>query len=133
MPYNEPGLRLEGGRELRRTMRKAGSDLTELKEANRAAADIVTSRAKGTAPNVSGRLANTVRTGATKTAGVVRAGNNRKSATGVPYAAPIHWGWPARNIQAQPWLTEAAQDTESTWIKLFNDLVDEAINGVKGA
>ena len=126
------GLRIEGGRELRRTMRKAGSDLTELKEANRAAADIVTSRARSTAPKVSGNLSNSIRTGATKTAGIVRAGNNRKSATGVPYANPIHWGWPARGITAQPWLSEAATETEPRWIELFNKLVSEALNNVKG-
>ena len=30
----------------------------------------------------------------------------------VPYAGAIHWGWPARNISAQPFLTDAAKQTE---------------------
>ncbi len=39
------GLKLEGGRNLRRTLREAGSDLTELKAANAQAASIVAGRA----------------------------------------------------------------------------------------
>lgn len=126
------GLKLEGGRNLRRTLREAGSDLTELKAANAQAASIVTGRAQSWAPVVSGRLAATVRSSGTKTAGIVRAGNNRKSASGVPYAAPIHWGWKARNIKANPFLSYSAQATEPTWLKLYDSLVNKALSKIKG-
>lgn len=126
------GLKLEGGRNLRRTLKQAGSDLQELKAANAAAANIVAGRAAGWAPVQTGRLASTVRSSGTKTAGIVRAGNNRKSATGVPYAAPIHWGWRARNIKPNPFLSYSAQATEPTWLTLYTNLVDKAISKVKG-
>ncbi|HAT1137143.1 TPA: HK97 gp10 family phage protein [Corynebacterium striatum] len=126
------GLKLEGGRNLRRTLREAGSDLTELKAANAQAASIVAGRAQSWAPVVSGRLAATVRSSGTKTAGIVRAGNNRKSASGVPYAAPIHWGWKARNIKANPFLSYSAQSTEPTWLALYESLVNTALSKIKG-
>lgn len=130
--YFPVGITLEGGRNLRRTLKKAGSDLSELKDAHAAAAGVVANRALGTAPRVSGGLAATVRTGASKTAGTVRAGNNRKSKTGVPYAGVIHWGWPARGIAAQPWLSEAAQSTEPRWVRAYFDKVNDALAKVKG-
>ncbi len=126
------GLKLEGGRNLRRTLREAGSDLTDLKAANAQAASIVAGRAQSWAPVVSGRLAATVRSSGTKTAGIVRAGNNRKSASGVPYAAPIHWGWKARNIRANPFMSYSAQSTEPTWLALYESLVNTALSKIKG-
>lgn len=126
------GLKIEGGRQLRRTLRQAGSDLTDLKAANAQAASIVSNRAKSWAPTRSGRLQSSVRSSGTKTAGIVRAGNNRKSKSGVPYAAPIHWGWKARNIRANPFLSYSAQATESTWIRLYEQLVNKALSKIKG-
>lgn len=126
------GLKIEGARQLRRTLREAGSDLTDLKAANAQAASIVSSRAKSWAPTRTGRLQSSVRSSGTKTAGIVRAGNNRKSKSGVPYAAPIHWGWKARNIKANPFLSYSAQATESTWIRLYEQLVNKALSKIKG-
>lgn len=126
------GVKIEGMRNLRRTLKQAGDDLTELKEVNKAAAEIAATRAKGWAPIVSGQLAATVRSSGTKTAGIVRAGNNRKSSTGVPYAAPIHWGWPARNIKANPFLSYSAQDTEPRWLKLYENYIDKTLGKIRG-
>lgn len=126
------GLKLEGGRNLRRTLKQAGSDLSDLKDVHRSASEIVASKAKGWAPVQSGRLAASVRAGATKTAGIVRAGNRRRSASGVPYAPPIHWGWKARNIKANPFLSYSAQATESTWLRLYEDKVNKALDQIKG-
>ena len=126
------GLKIEGGRQLRKTMRQAGSDLSDLKNANAQAAGIVSGRAKSWAPSRTGRLKNTVRSSGTKTAGIVRAGNNRKSASGVPYAAPIHWGWKKKNIKANPFLSYSAQATEPTWIRLYENLVNQALQKIRG-
>lgn len=126
------GLKIEGARQLRRTLREAGSDLTDLKAANAQAASIVSSRAKSWAPTRTGRLQSSVRSSGTKTAGIVRAGNNRKSKSGVPYAAPIHWGWKARNIRANPFLSYSAQATEANWIRLYEQMVNKALSKIKG-
>lgn len=126
------GVQIEGLRTLRSTLKKSGDDLTELKGVNSAAAGIAAGRAQGWAPVQTGALAGTVRSSGTKTAGIVRAGNNRRSSSGVPYAAPIHWGWPARNIKANPFLSYSAQATEPTWIKLYTDYLDKTIAKIKG-
>lgn len=126
------GVQIEGMRSLRSTLRKAGDDLTELKGVNAAAAGIAAGRAQGWAPVRSGALAASVRSSGTKTAGIVRTGNNRKSASGVPYAGPIHWGWPARNIKANPFLSYSAQATEPAWIKLYTDYLDKTVGKIKG-
>lgn len=126
------GVQIEGMRNLRSTLRAAGDDLAELKSVNAAAASIASTRAQQWAPRSSGALAASVRSSGTKTAGIVRAGNNRRSASGVPYANAIHWGWPRRNITANPFLSYSAQSTEPTWIRLYTDYLDKTIGKIKG-
>lgn len=126
------GVKIEGARQLRRTLKDAGDDLNDLKEVNRSAAAIAANRAKTWAPRKSGRLAGTVRSSGTKTAGIVRAGNNRKTASGVPYANPIHWGWPCRNIKANPFLSYSAQATEPRWLKLYENYIEKTLSKIRG-
>ena len=122
-----PVLKVEGAARLRRTLKAAGVDLSNLTDAHREAAALVTSRARGTAPRRSGALAGSVRGSGTKTQAVVRAGGAR-----LPYAGPIHWGWPSRGIEPQPWITEAAQATEPQWFGIYDQAVNEALDQVKG-
>ena len=119
-------IRVEGARRLRATMKRAGIDLQELKDAHREAADVVVGATR--APSRTGRLAGTVRPGATKTMAIVRAGY-----ASVPYAGPIHWGWPKRNIRAQPFLSDAAQSSEPTWVQAYEREVNEIIDKIEGA
>lgn len=120
-------VQVEGGRRFRAAARKAGVDLKQLSAIHREAAGIVVGRARTWAPHVSGRLAASIRPAATQRAGMVRAGNNRRRG-GVPYAHPIHWGWPARNIKANPFLSYSAQATEPRWVKLYEDKVNDLLN-----
>lgn len=80
------------------------------------------------APRRSGKLAGSIRPGATQKAGVVRAGR-----ASIPYAGVIHWGWPGHNIAAQPFLTEAAAATESTWSDLYWAELQRVIESIEGA
>jgi hypothetical protein len=124
----EVGVRVEGLNTLVRTMRKAGADLGDLKDANARAAAIVVSAAAGMAPRRSGKLAGSIRGS--------RAGNRARVLAGrasVPYAAPIAWGWPARHIKPQPFLSDAARATESVWLPQYLADVQSALDGVKGA
>lgn len=122
-----PLVEVEGARQLRRTLRQAGDDLEDLKDANKQAAEIAATGARRAAPVLSGALSGDIRAAGTKTAGVVRAGRKR-----LPYAGPIHWGWPARGIAAQPYLTEGAQQTETVWVPLYEEELDKALAKVKG-
>lgn len=121
-------VRVEGARQLRASLKKAGQDLENLKIAHALVANRVSGVAGQMAPKRTGRLAASVRGSGTNTAAVVRAGF-----ASVPYAGPIHWGWPARNIKAQPFLSEAATETQSAWLPIYEQAVEAAIQQVKGA
>lgn len=118
---------VDGGRELRRSLRAAGDDFTDLKDAHREAAQIAMHASADLAPSVSGRLKVTLRAAGTKTAGILRAGKKA-----VPYAGPIHWGWPKRNITAQPFMATGAKNSEGQWVRVFEDRIDEITNKIKG-
>jgi len=135
--FKNPRVRVYGARELRRSLNDAGEGVTELKDANRAAAETAARASAALAPKLSGALAATIRASGTKTAGIIRAG--RKS---VPYAAPIHWGWPTRPaplegiyggpIEPQPFLSDGAQSSEGTWLPEYINTVNGIIRRVKG-
>lgn len=108
-------------------MRRAGEDLGELKEAHQAAGSIAGRRAQATAPRRSGRLAQNTRWGASNTSATIRAGGAR-----LRYAGPIHWGWPRRNITAQPYITEAAEATEPQWTAEYQAAVERILKRIEG-
>jgi len=112
-------VRVIGLRELRRDLKRLGDDsLNQLADAHDRAARIVADASRPRVPVVTGELRGTVRHSGTKTRGVVRAGYKR-----VPYAGPIHFGWPARNIRSQPFFYEAMDRRESQVIQTFRDHV----------
>ncbi|WP_380166590.1 HK97 gp10 family phage protein [Jannaschia sp. R86511] len=106
--------RVEGARELRRTLRTVHDGVEDLKDANAQAAAIVASAAVARAPRRTGRLISSVRGNRAAGRATVTYGGAR-----LPYAGPIHWGHPARNIAAQPFVTDAATDTEPVWLPAY--------------
>lgn len=116
-----------GADTLARSLIRAAGRISELKEAHMRAAKIVGARSVTTAPVLTGRLAMSVRTGATANAATIRAGNGR-----VPYAGPVHWGWPARNIHPQPFIAAAAQATEPVWVGAYRFTVQRILDQVRG-
>lgn len=124
-----PVFKVEGGRELRRTLKAAEVDLADLKDAHQRAADVVTPVARSEAPvGLTGRLAGSVRSGSTRTAALIRAGG-----AGVPYAGVQEFGWPARNIPASPYIVPAAKQTQPTWVGVYQRAVEAILAKVKGA
>ena len=119
---------VKGARQLRSTLRAAGDNLADLKETHKRAAQVAADRAAALAPRSTGRLAASIRAAGTKTAGIVRAGNN----TTAPYAGPIHWGWRERNITPNTFASTGAQQSEPTWRKLYETYVDDTLNTIKG-
>lgn len=122
------GVQVIGAKELRRTLKRAGSNMDDLKDAHAAAGAIVVAAGRTTAPRRSGSLAGTVRSSRAAASAVIRAGG-----ASVPYAGPIHWGWPARGIAAQPWLSEAATSTEPEWTAAYEKAVDQILATIQGA
>ncbi|WP_024794198.1 hypothetical protein [Tomitella biformata] len=118
---------VEGGRQLRASMRRAGVDVTQLKETHKEVAGVVTRAGQPSTPRRSGKLASSVRPGATQTAAIVRAGGAR-----IPYANAIHWGYKKRNIAAQPWLSDAARKEEPRWFGMYTEEIEAILNTIRG-
>jgi hypothetical protein len=51
----------------------------------------------------------------------------------VPYAGPIHWGWPARNISANPFLSNAAVESQPRWLTGYDSDLKKIVAKVSGA
>lgn len=121
-------LQVRGLRELQKSLKAVGEDLTELKALNGKAAQIVADAAGPGTPRRTGRLGASVRVGATNRAGIVRAGK-----ASVPYAGVIHWGWARRGIKAQPWLADAAASSEGRWTDAYRSGIEDLLEKVQGA
>lgn len=146
----ETEVRVEGIKELRAGLRRAGGpDLEDgIKTANKNAAERVVRSALPHVPvgrppdKHPGRLKASVKALASKSSGRVKAG----SAARVPYAAAIHWGEgagninhttgatvgrPERNIQGRPFLWEAADREMRGIVEAYDqevtDLLDRAV------
>lgn len=117
-----PGLRA-----LRRDLRRMGDDLSDLKDASQEASGLVAREAGRRAPRRTGRLAGSGRGSRSTGRATVTFGGAR-----VPYAGVIHWGWPARNIAPQPFVVEAAEDTQPQWLAFYQAGVDQAVERIDG-
>ena len=125
----EAGVRVEGARELRKSLRKAGIDMADLKAVNANVAAMVAAAASAAAPRGrTGRLAASVRGNKAVATARISAGT-----AGVPYAGPIHWGWPARNIEGQPFIAETAEALQDQWVTLYETGIAEVLAKVEGA
>lgn len=122
------GVRVEGARELRRTLRRAGDELTEFKAAHEAASRIAVPASRGEAPTRSGRLASSVRGGVAAASLTIRAGG-----AAVPYAGPIHWGWRKRSIAANPFIVRAVDRRRVAMVAAYERGVDRILARIRGA
>jgi hypothetical protein len=123
-----PAVKVEGLRNLQRTLKAAGVSLQDLKDEHARVAAIVVRAAAPRAPVRTGRLLASTRGAGTQSAAIVRAGR-----ASVPYAGPIHWGWPARHIKAQPWLYDAAVASQDEWTGEYLSALEHIIEQVEGA
>lgn len=120
--------RVRGGRELRRSMKEAEIEMSHLKAAHSEAGAYVANEAKTAVPVRTGLLQSSIRASGTQTSAVIRAGRKR-----IPYAGVIHYGWPAHNIEAQPFISKPAQETEPTWRRIYERAVAHIVERIRGA
>jgi hypothetical protein len=116
-------VRAEGLRRLRADLKQLGDDLGDLKDANARAAQLVATAAAARAPRRTGRLAGSVRGNRAAGRATVVAGR-----ASVPYAGPIHYGWPAHGIEPHPFVIDAAQATEAEWLGLYLEDIDQQLD-----
>lgn len=95
-------VKVDGLKELVRDLEKTGVQVADLKAAFGGIAQEARSLAAGFAPRRSGKLAASIRASAAKNYATVSAGGSK-----VPYAAPINYGWPKRNITGAGFMQKA--------------------------
>lgn len=122
-----PPVEVDGLRNLRRTLTAAGVSLQDLKDAHAEVARVVVRAAEPHTPRRTGALAASLRGSGTQTAAVARAGR-----AAVPYAGPIHWGWPRRHIKAQPWIYDAAVASQDQWTGTYLSALEHIIDSIEG-
>lgn len=113
-------LRVSGLRSTVRNLEKAGADTQDMRQLIHAVGMVVVNAASG--PARTGKLNSTIRAGRGKTKAVVRAGGAR-----APYAGVIHYGWPARGIQAQPFLVDALQEQRNNVLQTLDTGIEEIL------
>lgn len=119
-------VKIEGLSKVRRDLKKLSEDVDyramEFLPVNKTIADAVAGDAKSYVPFLTGTLSGTIRAAATKTSARVKAGYKS-----VPYAGPIHFGWPARFIKPQPFFYDAIDKRRGEIQERYDDLVKKLI------
>lgn len=99
--------------------------MADMKAANVEVATTVVNRARSIGPQRTGRLVGSVVPA--KTVGRARVRSN------LIYAPVIHYGWPKRHIKAQPFVMEAATQTQPEWMAEYEKALQQISNSVQGA
>lgn len=125
MAAGKPAIQVHGAKEFRAAMKRMEADLKDYSAVNRRAASMVADTARDRAPVLTGALAGSVRPGATRTRGYVKAGGR-----GIPYAGPIHFGWPRRNIAPQPFIFDALDERKGDVIEAYEAYIEALVEKV---
>jgi HK97 gp10 family phage protein len=117
-------LQIEGLRETLRDLKELSKDARDdMKETHRRAGEIVAAAAKPLAPVRTGALSKTIVSSPTQRQGRVRIGRGES----VPYAGPIHFGWPARRIKPQPFIYEALDARREQVLQTYEHRINDLI------
>ena len=121
-------VNVKGVNEVVRSLKKYEGAIDDLKNANANIGAKVSSTARATAPTLTGALASSIRPNRASRKVQIKAGGAR-----VPYAGVIEYGWPARGIEAQPFLRRAAWEnkdyTKEQYTQNLMDLSRKYIGG----
>lgn len=116
------GFHVVGLNEVVRDLQKMGVEVDDLKDAFAKIADEAAQTAASFAPRKSGRLAGDIRGNRAKSKAVVTAGR-----ASVPYAGPINYGWPSRNIAPAGFMQRADQAMQTRALDLLEDEINQKI------
>ena len=117
-------VRVTGAKELRRAARKvAGPETSKvMKEIHRKVSDVVSSEAARNVAVRSGRLQRSIRPAPTASKAQVAAGQRGRARE---YAGVIHYGWRARGIEAQEFITDAVSERWRDVVDTYEKQIDE--------
>jgi hypothetical protein len=121
----EGSVRVEGLNKVRRDLKKLASDVdygSQFLAVNKTLADAVAGDSKNYVPVLTGSLQGSIRATASAKSGRVKAGYKA-----VPYAGPIHFGWPARFIKPQPFVYDAIDRRRGEIKDRYERLIEKLI------
>ena len=116
-------LEIEGLRDVQKAMKNFSDDSrNDMKDTHRKAGQLVVDGAARLVPVRSGALLASLRSAPTQRQGKVRLGS-----AAVPYAGPIHFGWPARHIQPNPFIYEVLDGRRQEVYALYAERISELV------
>ena len=118
----EANINIQGVKEVKDALNKLERDLAENEELNKELSSTLSQKASAMAPRLTGALASSVVGNPSAEKAQIMAGSNA-----VPYAGVQEYGWPARNIQAQPYLRPAVYNNIGYIIEKYNDSIQKTI------
>lgn len=116
------GLKVEGLAQVVRALDQFGLDVDDLKDAFSAIARTGAGVMARHVPHRTGRLASNVRGNRAKSKAVVAIGG-----ASVPYAGPIQWGWPKRNIAAAGFFEATDREMNPVAIQMLEQEINRKI------
>jgi phage gpG-like protein len=118
----EANISIQGVKEVTDSLNKMARDLESNIELNKELSTTLSQKASALAPKLTGALASSVKGNPSAEKAQILAGS-----AAVPYAGVIEYGWPDRNIDAQPYLNPAVNDNMGYIIEKYNDSIQKAI------
>jgi len=115
-------ITIQGVKEVTDSLNKLARDLQSNIELNKELSTTLSQKASAMAPVLTGALASSVKGNPSAEKAQILAGS-----AAVPYAGVIEYGWPDRNIKAQPYLNPAVKDNMGYIIEKYNDSIQKAI------
>jgi HK97 gp10 family phage protein len=124
----QTGIKVVNLKQITKALQAVGVPNDAIKAAGKESAEAVMQEATRLVPVRSGKLRDSIRLASNARGRVtIQAGNNRSSASGVPYANPIHWGWFKRNIKPQPFFAKALGLTRDAVYKNYMSQMSKLI------
>jgi phage gpG-like protein len=118
----EANISIQGVKEVTDSLNKMARDLESNIELNKELSTTLSQKASALAPRLTGALASSVVGNPSAEKAQIMAGS-----AAVPYAGVIEYGWPDRNIDAQPYLNPAVNDNMGYIIEKYNESIQKAI------
>jgi hypothetical protein len=119
-------VKVTGANEFEARMRRAAVQMSDMRAPGMRAAQKVVARARVLCPVKTGRLQASIHPEVDRQRAQVIAGQ------GLAYAKVQHWGWPAHNIRATLFLTNALVQTQPQWIVDYQQAIDAIVARVEG-
>lgn len=118
----EANISIQGVKEVTDSLNKMARDLESNIELNKELSSTLSQKASAMAPRLTGALASSVKGNPSAEKAQILAGSDA-----VPYAGVQEYGWPQRNIKAQPYLTPAVYNNLGYIVEKYNDSIKESI------